>query len=64
MIGMSQIKKKTIQGILIGASVGIVVAVGVSVFSFFTILHFKSNYKLLCKLLYIFYFQRSRIAHH
>ncbi len=43
MIGMSQIKKKTIQGILIGASVGIVVAVGVSVFSFFTIKSYKDG---------------------
>jgi len=29
MIGMSQIKKKTIQGIVIGATVGIAVAIGV-----------------------------------
>ena len=43
MIGMSQIKKKTIQGIVIGASVGIVVAVGVSVFSFFTIKSYKDG---------------------
>lgn len=43
MIGMSQIKKKTIQGILMGASVGIVVAVGVSVFSFFTIKSYKDG---------------------
>ena len=43
MIGMSQIKKKTIQGILIGASVGIVVAVGVSVFSFFTIKSYRDG---------------------
>lgn len=43
MIGMSQIKKKTIQGILMGASVGIVVAFGVSVFSFFTIKSYKDG---------------------
>lgn len=43
MIGMSQIKKKTIQGIAIGASVGIVVAVGVSVWSFFTIRSYQNG---------------------
>lgn len=43
MIGMSQIKKKTIQGIAIGASVGIIVAVGVSVFSFFTIRSYREG---------------------
>jgi hypothetical protein len=40
---MSQIKKKTIQGIVIGASIGIVVAVAVSVFSFFTIKSYKDG---------------------
>lgn len=43
MIGMSQIKKKTIQGILIGASIGIVVAIAVSVYSFFTINSYKDG---------------------
>ena len=43
MIGMSQIKKKQIQGIAIGASVGIIVAVGVSVFSFFTIRSYREG---------------------
>ncbi len=43
MIGMSQIKKKTLQGVAIGASVGIAVAVGVSVFSFFTINSYKDG---------------------
>lgn len=43
MIGMSQIKKKTIQGIVIGASVGIVVAIGVSVWSFFTIRSYQNG---------------------
>lgn len=43
MIGMSQIKKKTIQGIVIGASAGIAVAVGVSVFSFFTIRSYQNG---------------------
>lgn len=43
MIGMSQIKKKTIQGIAIGASVGIVVAVGVSVWSFSRLDHIKTE---------------------
>ena len=38
MIGMSQIKKKMIQGIVIGASAGIVLAIAVGVFSFFTII--------------------------
>ena len=43
MIGMSQIKKKTIQGIIIGAVFGIVVAVGVSVWAFFTIRSYKNG---------------------
>lgn len=43
MIGMSQIKKKTIQGIVIGASVGIAVAIGVSVFAFFKIKSYKDG---------------------
>ena len=43
MIGMSQIKKKTIQGIIIGASVGIVIAVGVLVWSFFTIRSYRNG---------------------
>ena len=43
MIGMSQIKKKTIQGIIIGASAGIVIAVGVSVWSFFTIRSYRNG---------------------
>lgn len=43
MIGMSQIKKKTIQGIAIGASVGIAIAVGVSVWSFFTIRSYQNG---------------------
>ena len=43
MIGMSQIKKKTIQGIVIGASVGIAVAVGIGVWSFFTIRSYQNG---------------------
>lgn len=43
MIGMSQIKKKTIQGIVIGAVAGIAVAVGVSVWSFFTIRSYQNG---------------------
>jgi len=43
MIGMSQIKKKMIQGIIIGASIGIVVAIAVGVFSFFTIASYRNG---------------------
>ena len=43
MIGMSQIKKKMIQGIVIGASIGIVVAIAVGVFSFFTIKSYRDG---------------------
>ena len=43
MIGMSQIKKKMIQGIIIGASIGIVVAIAVAVFSFFTIASYRNG---------------------
>lgn len=43
MIGMSQIKKKMIQGIAIGASIGIVIAIGVGVFSFFTIRSYSNG---------------------
>lgn len=43
MIGMSQIKKKTIQGIAIGASVGVAIAIGVSVWSFFTIRSYQNG---------------------
>ena len=43
MIGMSQIKKKMIQGIAIGASIGIVVAIAVGVFSFFTIKSYRDG---------------------
>ena len=43
MIGMSQIKNKMIQGIVIGASIGIVVAIAVGVFSFFTIKSYRDG---------------------
>lgn len=43
MIGMSQIKKKTIQGIAIGASVGVALAVGIGVWSFFTIRSYQNG---------------------
>lgn len=43
MIGMSQIKKKMIQGIVIGASAGIVLAIAVGVFSFFTIRSYSNG---------------------
>lgn len=43
MIGMSQIKKKQIQGIAIGASIGIVIAIAVSVASFFIIRSYREG---------------------
>ncbi len=43
MIGMSQIKKKTIQGIAIGASVGVALAVGIGVWSFFTVRSYQNG---------------------
>ncbi len=43
MIGMSQIKKRTIQGIVIGAIFGIVVAALIGVWSFFTIRSYQNG---------------------
>lgn len=43
MIGMSQIKKRTIQAASIGASVGLAIAIGVGVWSFFTIRSYQNG---------------------
>jgi len=43
MIGMSQIRKKMIQGIVIGASIGIALAVCIGVFSFITIRSYQNG---------------------
>ena len=43
MIGMSQIKKRTIQAASIGAGVGIAIAIGIGVWSFFTIKSYQNG---------------------
>jgi len=43
MIGMSQIKKKFIQGIVLGGVIGVVIAAGTGVFSYMSILSYRNG---------------------